>query len=79
MKGGAVGMCREAGDGGDVLAEGGGARAGDGVAQILNCRSSEGTLLQVDGEALEAAEVKHTAEMLLMRPESCKKTRILSR
>ena len=30
-------------------------------------RSSKGTLLQVDGEAMEVAEVKHTVEMLLMR------------
>ena len=29
--------------------------AGDGVAKILNLRSSEGTLLKVDGEAMEAA------------------------
>ena len=49
------------------LMRGGRAGAGDGVAQILNSRSSEGTLLQVDGEALEVAEVEHTAEMLLMR------------
>ena len=50
-----------------MLAEGGGARAGDGVAQILNSKSSKGKLLQVDGEAIEAAEVEHTVEMLLMR------------
>ena len=65
MKGGAIGRCK--GDGGDTLAEWGGAQAGDGVAQILNSRSSKGTLLQVDGEAMEVAEVEHTAEMLLMR------------
>ena len=67
LKGGAVGRFREAGDGGEVLAEGGGAGTGDGVAQILNSRSSEGKLLQVDVEAMEVAEVEHTAEMLLMR------------
>ena len=67
MKGRAVGRCREAGDGRDMLAEGRRARAGDEVSQVLNLRSSKGTLLQVDGEALEVAEVKHTMEMLLMR------------
>ena len=30
-------------------------------------KSSKGTLLQVDGEAVEGAEVEHTEEMLLMR------------
>ena len=39
MKGGAVSRCREAGDCGDVLAEGGRGGAGGGVAQILNSRS----------------------------------------
>ena len=67
MTGGAVSRCREAGDGRDLLADGGGAGAGDRVAQILNSKSSKGTLLQFDGEAVEAAEVKHTTEMLLMR------------
>ena len=37
------------------------------MAQILNSRSSKGTLLQVDSEAMESAEVEHMAEMLLMR------------
>ena len=32
LKGGAVSGCREAGDGGDMSAEGRGARAGDGVS-----------------------------------------------
>ena len=50
-----------------MLAEGDGAGTGDGVAQILNSRSSKGTLLQVDSEAMESAEVEHMAEMLLMR------------
>ena len=67
MKGEAVGRCREAGDGRDVLAEGGGAGAGDEVAQILNSRSSKSTLLQVDGEAIEVAEVEHMAVLLLTR------------
>ena len=62
-----VGGCREAGDGGDILAEGRGARAGDRVSLVLNLRSSKGTHLQVDSEALKAVEVEHTVEMLLMR------------
>ena len=45
------------------MAEGGGARAGDGVAQIFNSRSSKGTLLQDDSEAIVVAEVEHTEEM----------------
>ena len=47
-----------------LLRGGGGARAGDEVAQILNRRSSEGTLLQVDGEAVEVAEL---TKMMLMK------------
>ena len=50
-----------------MLAEGGGDGTGDRVAQILNSRSCKGTLLQVDGEAMEVAEVKHTAEIMRMR------------
>ena len=37
------------------------------MAKILDVRSSEGTLHQIDGEAVEAAEVEDTAEMLLVR------------
>ena len=41
-------------------------RAGDQMFKILNLRNSENTLLQVDGEAVEAAEVKDTPEVKLM-------------
>ena len=67
LKGGVVGRCREGRDGGDMLVERSRDKAGDGVAKILDVRSSKGTLLQVDGEAVEAAEVKDMSEMLLVR------------
>ena len=41
-------------------------RAGDQMSKILNLRSSKITLLQVDGEAMEAAEVADMAEVKLM-------------
>ena len=50
-----------------MLVERSRAGAGDRVAIILDVRSSKGTLPQVDGEAVEAAEVKDIAEMLLVR------------
>ena len=37
--------------------------ARDGTSKILILRTSKNTLLQVDGEALEAAEVKEVAEV----------------
>ena len=40
-------------------------RAGDLMSKILNLRSSKNTFLQVDGETMEAAEVKDTAEVKL--------------
>ena len=43
------------------------------MAQILNSRSGEGTLLQVDGEAIEATEVKHKGDVADERPESWRK------
>ena len=33
-------------------------RAGDILAKILHLKSTKGTLLEVDGEAMEAAEIK---------------------
>ena len=36
------------------------------MSKILNMRSSKNTLLQVDGEAIEAAEVEDTVEVKLM-------------
>ena len=36
------------------------AEAGDSVAQMFDVRNSEGTLLQVDGEAVKTAGVKDT-------------------
>ena len=36
------------------------------MPKILNLRSSKNTLLQVDGEAMEAAEVEDTAVVKLM-------------
>ena len=41
-------------------------RAGDQISKILNLRTSKNTLLQVDGEAVEAAEVKDTVDVKLM-------------
>ena len=40
------------------------ARAGDRVAQVLDLKSSTHTFLQVDGEAMETADM---AEMYLVR------------
>ena len=36
------------------------------MSKLLNLRSSKNTLLQVDGEALEAAEVEDMVEVKLM-------------
>ena len=49
-----------------MLTERGGARAGDGVTKVFNLRSSKSTLFQVDGKTVEAAEIEHEVEMLLM-------------
>ena len=40
---------------------------GNQVAKVLYLGSSKHTFLQVDGEALEAAKIEDTAEILLMR------------
>ena len=48
-------------------------RAGDGMAMVLNLESSKCVLLQVDGEAIEAAEVKDVAEVQLMRLKGVRK------
>ena len=57
---------RKSRDGGDMLVERSRPRAGDRVTKIFNLRSSECTLFQFDCEAVEAAEVKDTAEVKLM-------------
>ena len=53
------------------------AGAGDGVAKIIYMRSSKGTLLQVDGEAVETAEVKDTAEMLMVRVQGVRENQYI--
>ena len=58
LQGWVVGGWRKSSDGGEMLMERSRSRAGDQMSKILNLRSSENTLLQVDGEAVEAAEVK---------------------
>ena len=53
-------------DGREVHVERSRSRAGDQISKILNLRTSKNTLLQVDGEAVEAAEVKDTVDVKLM-------------
>ena len=64
LQGRAVDMWRKSSDGGVVLMERIKPRAGDQMSKILNLRSSENTLLQVEG--VEAAEVENTVEVKLM-------------
>ena len=46
-------------DCGDVLMERSISTAGERMHKLINMRSSKNTLLKVDGEAVEAAEVKN--------------------
>ena len=48
-------------------------RAGDGMAKVMDLGSSKCALLQVDGEAIEAADVKDLAEVKLMRLQGVRK------
>ena len=50
-------------DGGDMLVVRRKYGAGNGVTKIFNLDGTKNTLLEVDGEAVEAAEVKHTLEV----------------
>ena len=66
MQGWVVGGWRKSSDGREMLMERSRSRAGDQMSKILNLRSIKITLHQVDGEAMEVAEVEDTAEMKLM-------------
>ena len=52
-------------------------QARDGVAKMLYARSSKHTLLQVNGEEVEVAEVKDTADMLLVRVQGVRKNQYI--
>ena len=63
LQGGAVGEWWKNSDREDLLMERSRIRVGDWMSKILNLRSIQNTLLQVDGEAMEAAEVKGGGEV----------------
>ena len=79
LEGWAVGRWWKSSDGGKMLMESSRSRAGDQMFKILNLRSSKNTLLQVDGEAVEAAEVKDVAAVKLMISSGAGENHILSR
>ena len=58
LQGWAGGGWWKSSDGGEMLMGRSRSRAGDQIFKILNLRSSENTLLQVDGDAVEATEVE---------------------
>ena len=73
LQGRTVSRQRKGGDGGHMLVKRRRTRAGDGMAKVLDLGSSKCALLQVDGEAIEAADVKDLAEVKLMRLQGVRK------
>ena len=63
LQGWAISRWQKSSKGRDMLMERSRPGARDGTSKILILRTSKNTLLQVDGEALEAAEVKEVAEV----------------